>query len=60
LGKSGSDGADMQALTNYAKAVRFAPPEAAALGAVPLDRMISGQLIFEWQTMPSNAPPVNP
>ena len=59
-GKSGNDDADNQALTNFAKAVRFAPPEAAALGRVPSDKMISGRLIFEWQTMPSNAPPANP
>jgi hypothetical protein len=56
----GKPEADLEALTNFAKKVRFAPPEAAALGAVPSDKMISGKLIFEWQTMPSNAPPVNP
>jgi hypothetical protein len=58
--KSGSDGADSEALTNFAKAVRFAPPEPAALGTVPPDKMISGKLIFEWQTMPSNALPAIP
>jgi hypothetical protein len=58
--KSGSDDADQEALTNFAKAVRFAPPEPAALGSVPPDKMISGKLVFEWQTMPSNAPPAIP
>lgn len=58
--KCGNDNADNEALTNFAKVVRFAPPEAAALGAVPQDKMISGKLVFEWQTIPSNAPPVNP
>jgi hypothetical protein len=58
--KSGSDEADSEALTNFAKAVRFAPPEPAALGTVPPDKMISGKLIFEWQTMPSNAPSAIP
>jgi len=60
LEKSGSDGADQEALTNFAKAVRFAPPEPAALGTVPRDNMISGKLVFEWQTMPSNAPSATP
>jgi hypothetical protein len=60
LAGSGSDAANNQALTNFAKAVRFAPPEPAALGTVPPDKMISGKLIFEWQTMPSNAPPATP
>jgi hypothetical protein len=60
LNGCGDDQVDKQALTNYARAVRFAPPQAAALGTVPADKMTSGQLIFEWQTMPSNAPPVNP
>jgi hypothetical protein len=58
--RSGSQEADMEALTNFAKVIRFAPPEAAALGAVPADKMTSGKLIFEWQTvppLPTNAPP---
>jgi hypothetical protein len=58
--RSGSPDADLLALTNYSKAIRFAPLEAAALRTVPADKMISGRLIFEWQTVPSNAPPVNP
>ena len=57
--KSGNDEVDKEALA-YVKAIRFAPPEAAALGTVPADKMITGRLIFEWQTVPSNAPPVNP
>jgi hypothetical protein len=57
---SGSQDADLMALTNYSKAVRFAPLEAAALRTVPADKMISGRLIFEWQTVPSNAPPAIP
>jgi hypothetical protein len=57
---SGSQDADLLALTNYSRAVRFEPPEAAALRTVPADKMISGRLIFEWQTVPSNAPPANP
>ena len=60
LTRCGNDGVDKQALTNFAKAVRFAPPEAESLRTVVPNQMISGKLIFEWQTMPSNAPPVNP
>ena len=56
---SGDDKANAQAV-GIAKAIRFAPPEPAALGMVPLDKMTSGKLIFEWQTMPSNAPPATP
>jgi hypothetical protein len=56
----GSPEADLLALTNYSRAVRFAPSEAAALRTLPADKMISGRLIFEWQTFPSNAPPANP
>ncbi len=60
---SGSQDADSMALTNFAKAIRFAPPEAAALGIVPQDKMISGKLVFEWQTVPpapTNAPTAKP
>jgi hypothetical protein len=57
---SGSQEADLLALTNFSRAVRFAPLEAAALRTIPADKMISGRLIFEWQTVPSNAPPANP
>jgi len=55
----GDEKANAQAV-GIAKAIRFAPPEPAALGMVPLDKMTSGKLIFEWQTMPSNAPPAAP
>jgi len=55
----GDDKANAQALS-IAKAVRFAPPEPAALGMVSSDKMTSGKLIFEWQTIPSNAPPATP
>jgi hypothetical protein len=60
---SGSAEADALALTNYAKAVRFAPAQEAALGMVPTDKMIVGKLIFEWQTVPpapTNGPSSNP
>ncbi len=60
---SGSQDADLMALTNFAKAIRFAPPEAAALGTIPADKMTSGRLVFEWQTVPpapTNAPTTNP
>jgi hypothetical protein len=57
---SGSPEADLLALTNYSKAVRFEPPEPAALRTLPADKMISGKLIFEWQTFPSNSPTANP
>lgn len=60
LATSGSGSADSQALTNFARAVRFAPRREAALMTVPSEEMTSGQLIFEWQTMPSNAPPTIP
>jgi hypothetical protein len=63
LAGSGSQVADNMALTNFAKAVRFAPAEAAALGLVPPDKMTLGKLIFDWQTMPpapTNAPASTP
>jgi hypothetical protein len=59
LAGSGSDDADQSVLTNFAKAVRFAPAQAAALGTVPGNKMTMGKLIFEWQTVlpaPTNAP----
>ena len=55
----GDDKANAQALS-IAKAARFSPPEPAALGMVSADKMTAGKLIFEWQTMPSNAPPATP
>jgi len=61
--RSGKDEADAMALTNFARAVRFSPPEAEALRAVPTNKMVSGQLVFEWQTLPpapTNAPSGNP
>jgi hypothetical protein len=60
---SGNDSADAWALTNFAKRVRFSPPEAEALGTVPTNKMVSGKLVFEWQTVPpppTNAPSGNP
>lgn len=54
--------ADVEALT-IAKALRFAPAQAADLGAVQSDKMITGKLIFEWQTAPppaTNTPPATP
>lgn len=60
---SGSGEADALALTNYAKAVRFAPAQEAALGTVPTDKLTLGKLIFEWQTVPpapTNGSPTNP
>lgn len=63
LASCGSPQADAEALTNYARAVRFQPAEQAALGTVPPDKMTSGKLIFEWQTKPpapTNAPNANP
>jgi hypothetical protein len=63
LSGSGSGEADEAALTNYAKAVRFAPAQEAALGMVPGNKMTLGKLVFEWQTIPpapTNAPPANP
>jgi hypothetical protein len=60
---SGNADADALALTNYAKAVRFAPAQEAALGTVPMDKMTVGKLIFEWQTVPpapTNGPSSNP
>lgn len=63
LASSGNGNADQMALTNFAKAVRFAPPQAAGLGTVPQDKMTLGKLIFEWQTVPpppsTNAPPAH-
>jgi hypothetical protein len=58
LSSSGSPAADAMALTNFAKAVRFAPAQAAALGTVPPDTMTMGKLIFQWQTIPPG--PTNP
>jgi hypothetical protein len=58
LATSGSRDADAEALT-FAKALRFAPLQAAALGTVASDKMIMGKLTFEWQTVPppaTNAP----
>ena len=60
---SGSAEADALALTHYAKAVRFAPAQEAALGTVPGNKMTVGKLIFEWQTVPpapTNGPSANP
>ena len=51
LASSGNGTADQMALTNFAKAVRFAPAQAAGLGTVLPDKMTVGQLIFEWQTV---------
>jgi hypothetical protein len=62
LAGSGSGEADSLALTNYARKIRFSPPEAEALRTVPTNKMISGKLIFEWQTVPpapTNAPSSN-
>jgi hypothetical protein len=62
LAGSGSGDADLLALTNYARRVRFSPAEAEALRTVPTNKMISGKLIFEWRTVPStptNAPASN-
>jgi len=61
--KSGSDYADAQALTNFARAVRFSPPEAEALRTVTTNKIVSGKLVFEWETVPpapTNAPSANP
>jgi hypothetical protein len=57
---SGKPEADLDALNKYAKALRFAPREEAALGVVPANKTTAGRLIFEWQTFASNAPPANP
>lgn len=60
---SGSDDADRLALTNYARAIRFSPPVAEALSIIPADKMVSGRLIFEWQTVPpapTNTPSATP
>lgn len=62
LSGSGSVQADAEALTNYAKAVRFQPAEQAEVGSVPSDKMTLGRLIFEWQTKlpaPTNSPTAN-
>jgi hypothetical protein len=59
---SGSGDADQMALTNFAKAIRFAPLEEEASGVIS-DKMTSGRLIFEWQTVPlapTNAPTTTP
>jgi hypothetical protein len=61
--RSGNDDADALALTNFAKRVRFSPPEAEALRTIPTNKMVSGKLVFEWQTVPpplTNAPSGNP
>jgi len=61
-GSSGSEEADQMALTNYARRIRFSPPEAEGLRTVPANKMVSGKLIFEWQTLPpapTNAPAAN-
>ncbi|HEX4263955.1 MAG TPA: hypothetical protein VH597_06410 [Verrucomicrobiae bacterium] len=58
LAKSGNGDADAQALA-FAKALRFAPAQAADLGTVPQDKMTMGRLTFEWQTvapLATNAP----
>ena len=55
--------ADRLALTNYARAIRFSPPVAEALSIIPADKMVSGRLIFEWQTVPpapTNTPSATP
>ena len=60
---SGSTEADALALTNYAKAVRFAPAQEAALGTVPPNNVTVGRLIFDWQTVPpapTNTTTANP
>jgi len=57
---SGKPEADLDALNKYAKALRFAPREEAGLGVVPANKTTSGKLIFEWQTVATNAPPGNP
>ena len=59
---SGSRDADADALT-VVKALRFAPLQAAGLGTVPMDKMLTGKLTFEWHTVPppaTNAPPSAP
>ena len=61
--RSGKDDADAMALTNFSREVRFSPPEAEALRTIPTNKMISGKLVFEWQTVPpapTNASPENP
>lgn len=55
--KSGNDDVDAMALTNFSRGIRFSPPEAEALRAVPANKMVSGKLVFEWQTVPP--PPTN-
>jgi len=60
---SGSGDADQMALTNFAKAIRFAPLDEGVSGTVSPDKMTSGRLIFEWQTVPpapTNAPATIP
>jgi hypothetical protein len=59
---SGSRDADAEALT-FARSLRFAPAQAAAVGTVAPDNMTMGKLIFEWQTVPppaTNMPPATP
>ena len=61
--KSGNDDVDAMALTNFARRVRFSAPEAEALRTIPTNKMVSGKLVFEWQTVPpapTNAPSGNP
>ncbi len=55
--KCGDDNVDAMALTNFAKRVRFSPPEAEALRTIPTNKMVSGNLVFAWQTLPP--PPTN-
>jgi hypothetical protein len=60
---SGSGDADQMALTNFSKSIRFAPLDEGELGTVSPDKMTSGRLIFEWQTVPpapTNAPTTTP
>jgi hypothetical protein len=59
---SGDNETDYLALTN-SRAIRFSPPEPEALRTVPTNKMVLGNLIFEWRTVPpapTNAPPVTP
>jgi hypothetical protein len=54
--------ADATAL-EIARGLRFAPPQAAAVGVMPADKTTFGKLIFQWQTVPpaaTNAPPTTP
>lgn len=59
---SGKPDADADAL-QIAKSLRFAPPQASAVGTFPPDTMTLGKLVFEWQTVspaPTNAPSTTP